>query len=244
MNRIQSAKLYAAGSILLPAAVVIIRPSLLWTHLLFLIWVAVAAAAWVRLDQQQHRQQLKRSLASMQQASIQTLNHHRHDWMNDLQVLYGYIRMNKPERAVASVERIRDKMMLESKISKLGCPALTAYLQSFRTLTQSIVLEVDIEDNLSMEELSADRDDAAEALIEVINAYRFSIKPSGGDPALLKLRLSRGSGELLVELEFTGELMNEAELIDKLEQRLRGTPLQAHSLQQHRHVLLKAPLCA
>ncbi|MCM3746703.1 Spo0B domain-containing protein [Paenibacillus pasadenensis] len=244
MNRIQSAKLYAAGSILLPAAVVIIRPSLLWANLLFLVWTAAAAVLWVHADRRQHRQQLKRSLATIQQASIQTLNHHRHDWMNDLQVLYGYIRMNKPDRALASVERIRDKMLMESKISKLGSPALTAYLQSFRTFSPSIVLDVEIEDNVSMEELDGDRDGAAEALIEVINAYRFSTKPGVGDPALLKLRLYRGSGALMVELEFDGELTDEAELIDKLEQRLHGTPLQADSLQQHRHVLLKAPLCA
>lgn len=111
--------------------------------------------------------------------------------MNDLQVLYGYIRMNKPDRALATVERIREQMLRESKISKLGCPALTAYLQSFRTLSQSIVLEVDIEDNLSLEELSEGCDGAGEAIIEVINAYRFSIKPGGGDPARLQLRLSR-----------------------------------------------------
>lgn len=47
-----------------------------------------------------------------------------------------------------------------------------------------------------------------------------------------------------MELEFAGELMDDAELVEKLEQRLRGTPLQADSLKQHRHVLLKAPLCA
>ncbi|MGN7453221.1 Spo0B domain-containing protein [Paenibacillus pasadenensis] len=244
MNRYHSAKLYAAGSVLLPAAAAAAWPSWLWTQLLFLLWTAAAAAVWIRLERKQHRLQLQKSLAAVQQASIQTLGHHRHDWMNDLQVLYGYIRMNKPDRALATVERIREQMLRESKISKLGCPALTAYLQSFRTLSQSIVLEVDIEDNLSLEELSEGCDGAGEAIIEVINAYRFSIKPGGGDPARLQLRLSRGSGELLVELEFAGELMDDAELVEKLEQRLRGTPLQADSLKQHRHVLLKAPLCA
>lgn len=243
MNRIRSAKLYAAGSVLLPAAGVVIRPFFLWTHILFLVWVITAAAFWIMTERKEQRERLRLNTLSLQQASIQTLNHHRHDWMNDLQVLYGYIRMGKLERAVASVERVRDKMAVESKISRLGIPALVSYLQSFRTHSHSLVLEVDVEDHLMLEELQLDREKIAEALIEVINAYRFGVKPGVGDPALLRIKLSRGTDELLVELEFSGELRDGDELVYKLEQRLHGTPLQAASLQQFRHVLLKASLC-
>ncbi|ASS66320.1 Spo0B domain-containing protein [Paenibacillus sp. RUD330] len=244
MNRIGSAKLYAAGSVLLPAAGVIIRPSFLWTHILFILWAVAAAAFWIVQERKEHEDRARRASALQQQASIRTLNHHRHDWMNDLQVLYGYIRIGKLERAAASVERIRDKMAVESRIAHLGIPSLVAYLQSFRTLSHNLVLEVDVEDNLTLEDLQLDRDRTADALIEVINAYRFGVKPGIGDPAVLVLKLSRAADELMVELEFAGELRDGDELVDKLEQRLRGTPLQAVSLKQFRHVLLKAPLCA
>lgn len=61
MNRYHSAKLYAAGSVLLPAAAAAAWPSWLWTQLLFLLWTAAAAAVWIRLERKQHRLQLQKA---------------------------------------------------------------------------------------------------------------------------------------------------------------------------------------
>ena len=66
-------------------------------------------------------------IRNVEQTAIQMLNHHRHDWMNELQILYGYIQLGKLDKTVGSVERIKDRMATESRISKLGIPSLVLF---------------------------------------------------------------------------------------------------------------------
>ncbi|AJY76071.1 Spo0B domain-containing protein [Paenibacillus beijingensis] len=244
MNRFGAAKLSAAVSVLLPAASVIIWPSLLWVHAVFVFWLAGASAVWIAADRKEGAGRLERAVQAVQKSAIHTLNHHRHDWMNELQVLYGYIRMGKPDKAVASVEKIRDKMAIESRISKLGVPSLVTFIQSFRTFSHSLQLDVDIDTGLQFEDLPLDRQAIADAIVDVVNAYRFQVKPGPGEPATLRLRIYCSDNSLQVELHYDGDIKDEDQLLQILKQRLLGTPLQAARLTQFHHVLLEAKLSA
>src|SRR5690606_23387294 len=113
--------------------------------------------------------------------------HHRHDWMNDLQVLYGYIRLQKQDKMLECMGKIREKMIVESNIAKLGNPALISFIQSFRTITNSLLLEVDIKGNILLDKMSTDSDKIADSLIQTINAYRFSAKHGQGEPSVLRM---------------------------------------------------------
>ncbi|MFD2880227.1 Spo0B domain-containing protein [Paenibacillus rhizoplanae] len=81
-------------------------------------------------NRRQYEEELRIQENTLQQAANRTLNHHRHDWMNDLQVLYGYIQLGKPDKSVQCVERIKERIALDSRIAKLGVPSLVFYLQS------------------------------------------------------------------------------------------------------------------
>lgn len=107
----------------LPVAWMVWKPSLA-AGAVTAIWAAAASvgAAWLVLRSEKRRQQA--IVRNMEHASIRMLNHHRHDWMNELQILYGYIQLGKLDKSVACVERIKERMALESKISKLGIPSL------------------------------------------------------------------------------------------------------------------------
>jgi hypothetical protein len=231
MNRYRLAKIYGAASVVLAAAAVWIWRTEWWTHLVFLIWVAAAALLWVLADRKERETGHERTLRTLQWTAIRTLNHHRHDWMNELQVLYGYIRMNKPDKSAECVEKIRQRMTEESRIAKLGVPSLILYAQSFRTTPGPIALHFELPDELNLAELPLDAEKAAAALIDVINVYRYGAKPGADEPARLTVRLNREESALKALLKFEGEFIQTKEAQDKIRRRLKRSPFRAERLE-------------
>ncbi|UVI28110.1 Spo0B domain-containing protein [Paenibacillus spongiae] len=232
MNRIRNLKHYAAASVLLPAAGVLVWRSELWLLAVFVGWVAAAAAIWIWCERQEQSNRTTRMAHAMQTAAIRTLNHHRHDWMNDLQVLYGYIRMGKTDKAVQCVEQIRERMATESKIAKLGVPSLVTYIQSFRTLTNSLLLDVDIEGELNLSELPLDGERVSNAIVDMINVYRFAVKPGLGEAAKLIVEFDLDEKRLYVTFLFDGEIGDMEEWHQKWKKQVKDTPLKPLEAQQ------------
>lgn len=225
MGRFTTAKHYAAASILLPGSAALIWPGKVWLTAIFLVWLVAAAAYWILEERKEHQERLSRTIQAMQSASIRTLNHHRHDWMNDLQVLFGYIRLGKLDKTIQYVERIRERMAAESAVAKLGEPSLVSFIQSFRTVTNSLSLVVEIEGDLHLNELSLDGEAVAETLIHTINAYRFAVKPDLGGLSVLRLTLSADEEALYAAFYYEGELTNEQQWSQKMSQQLEKAPL-------------------
>lgn len=243
MISLTSSKHYVAATAVVPAAALFIWPDIRLLSAGCLIWIAAAAIYWVRCERSEHRERITGTIRAMQASSVRTLNHHRHDWMNDLQVLYGYIRLGKLDKTVGYVEKIRERMNAESAIAKLGVPSLISYIQSFRTITNSLALEVEIEGSLNLQELAQNPESVAETIIHTINAYRMSVKPGTGEQSLLRLRLSSDEKSLYASFYYEGELMNEQQWHQKMNEQLRGAPLTPVT-EQHTftEVVLKAEL--
>jgi len=243
MNRYRMARIYGAASVALPAAAVWIWRTEWWAHLAFVVWVAAAALLWMLADRKERDIAHGRALRTVQWTAIRTLNHHRHDWMNDLQVLYGYIRMNKPDKSAECVEKIRQRMNEESRIAKLGVPSLILYAQSFGTTPGPIALRFELPDELNLAELPFDAEKAAAALIDVINVYRYGAKPGEDEPARLAVRLDREEARLTAELRFDGEFIQPKEAQEKIRRRLKRSPFRAERLEADlKDVLLVAEL--
>lgn len=138
-------------SVTLPLGLVYWHTSL-FTCLLLGVWTAAALALSLYYNRRHYEEELHIQEKTLQQAANRTLNHHRHDWMNDLQVLYGYIQLGKPDKSVQCVERIKERIALDSRISKLGIPSLVFYLHSFRTYSSTLELEVQIEEGLQLDD--------------------------------------------------------------------------------------------
>lgn len=242
MNRLRMTKLYAAASVILPAAAVLIWRSELWAVALLIAWFLLAALLWIWCERKEQAQRTARTIHALQTASIATLNHHRHDWMNDLQVLYGYIRMGKEDKMVTCVEQIRERMTTESKIAKLGIPSLVTYLQSFRTMTHAMELDVEIEGELSLAGLALDGELAGETIIEIINAYRLAVKPGAGEVAKLSVDFVLGDHSLVITFHCNGEWNDKNEWKQKCKRALKGSPLKAVEMEQPGNVMLEAKL--
>lgn len=148
----------------------------------------------------------KNLLESIQRTAISTLAHHRHDWMNDLQILYGYIQLGKYDKLTDCVERIKERVAAEGKISRLGIPSLVFFLQSFREVNSSIQLEVCVQENLHLDELLSvsDGEELSVAIMESIRAYQFTSRSTWGEILRLKLTLSQIGNEVMAIIERQG----------------------------------------
>ncbi|MHA6533564.1 Spo0B domain-containing protein [Paenibacillus sp. BAC0078] len=189
-------------SVLLPLGLVYWHTSL-FTCLLLGVWVAAVLAFSFVYNRRHFEEELRLQEKTLQQAANRTLNHHRHDWMNDLQVLYGYIQLGKPDKSLECVGRIKERIALDSRISKLGIPSLVFYLQSFRTYRSSLELEVQVEEGLQLEDkLSPETgDELTSVIMQTVRAYQYSGLAPQGDTRKLRLGFSQDGGDILISFE-------------------------------------------
>lgn len=160
-------------------------------------------AGYIIVEQRKAAEERKQLLESVQRMAAATLGHHRHDWMNELQILYGYIQLGKYDKLKDCVERIKERMAADSKISRLGIPSLVFYLYSFREMNGSIQLDVQIQEDLTLGEALApqDAEQFTEAIMETIRFYQYTGRSSWGELPKLRLELSRLGGEIVAVFE-------------------------------------------
>lgn len=176
--------------------------SLLFTIVLGL-WIAGVLVVGANAIYKGNEQEQRAMAQGIEQTAIKTLNHHRHDWMNDLQILYGYIQLNKIDKSKEYVERIKEKMTIESKISKLGVPPLIFYLQSFRTTGSNLILEVEIDENLSLSEIlnPQEGDELTTMIAQTVRAYQYGGLAAWGETRKLTLRFYQEEDDVIVRFE-------------------------------------------
>lgn len=206
---------------IIPAIIIILWPSNSIINLLALLWIALLGLLNVRAQQDQHQQQLANTIRSIHKQWINVMNHHRHDWMNDLQVLFGYIKLGKQEKVSEYVERIKVKMLAESSISKLEEPHLVSYLFGFRSVPSSFQLEIGFEYEHDRESIHIDEQQTGEFIIELLTAYRLYASKTG-EEQLLRLLFIRKENGLHIQIVYYGSLINEALWKEKIEQQLTG----------------------
>ncbi|XID93618.1 Spo0B domain-containing protein [Paenibacillaceae bacterium WGS1546] len=240
----------AAASLALPIAAIGYWPGSWWPIIAFISWtlaVCVFIGLWQR---RRHRTQCEKLLAHAQLSTIRTLSHHRHDWMNELQIVYGYLRLGKLDKAIAVVDRIRTRMDQESRISQLGDPELSAYLLSFRTICDTMRLEVEVEEGLQLDKLPAEGERLSRTIIALVNVIRFRAAVPFGGENVLTISLSREEEGLRVVMRYSGELAAAGSVTDELEKILDGVGQLAHGnepaepSQQARTMVIHFPLSA
>ncbi|PYI52258.1 Spo0B domain-containing protein [Paenibacillus flagellatus] len=136
---------------------------------------------------------------------VQTLNHIRHDWLNDIQVLYGYLKLKKYDKLHDYVDTIKEKMIRESAISKLGVPSLIVYLQSFRVRSRSVRLDVELEPAFQLTSLPVDAEAVSDTIIAVIETLlRHVAVPADGDVNRLRLAMSAEEDRVVIGFDYAG----------------------------------------
>ncbi|MFC5700493.1 Spo0B domain-containing protein [Cohnella faecalis] len=210
----------AAASLVVPITALLLWREAGWSLILFVVWTIAAAAAAVALERRHGREQTIRMREHSNRTLIRTLSHHRHDWLNELQLVYGYLRMSKSDKAVGVVERIRERMNHDSKVTHLGSPELIAYFLTFRTLCNTMRLDVEVEEGIYLDRLFPNSDKLPDVIIGLVNAFRRRAASAEVSANVLKVSFSKLEKErrLVIALGYEGELAS----IDSLESELNG----------------------
>ncbi len=137
---------------------------------------------------------------------IRLLNHYRHDWMNEIQVLFGYVKLKKYDKLESLMEKIRHKVQLESYISKLGAPNLIVYLLAYQTEVKEIALSIVMEQEIHLNELPADSNRIYAIVRSVMETFKENARQGMDGEHVLKLHFIQEEERLVMEFHYAGSV--------------------------------------
>ncbi|MFH5182245.1 Spo0B domain-containing protein [Paenibacillus sp. TAB 01] len=160
---------------------------------------------------------------------ISLFNHYRHDWMNEIQLLFGYIKLKKYDKLDGLMEKIRVKVQTESLVAKLGVPELVVYLFSFQTEAKNLLLDVHMEQEIHLNELFADAEGIGHMLIAVMELLKSQAVKHPDNEYRMTLRLGAENDALKADFRYEGRL--DSRWVDeKVQPLLRQCCVQTRSL--------------
>lgn len=112
---------------------------------------------------------------------IEVINHQRHDWLNHIQVLFGYLKLQKYDLCEEYIYRVIKEANRDTLIARLAHPSLVAYLLSFNALHKEVVLDVEIPAPFSLLE----RPDIGSCILRMVEIYRQHAQMNGEANTLL-----------------------------------------------------------
>ncbi|GGO05810.1 hypothetical protein GCM10010969_32560 [Saccharibacillus kuerlensis] len=170
---------------------------------LLAVWLAGVFLLMSGQERRRRKRELEELRQSLQQFFLDVLSHQRHDWMNELQVIFGYARMGKTERVGEIVERVSEDMHRESRIAKLGLPELVFYLMTIKGENREIALRVEVDEDLHYAGSLTLEEEAAlvRALRAGMAAYRYSGMAERSMEPALRIVFGEQGGEATLFIE-------------------------------------------
>lgn len=136
---------------------------------------------------------------------IRLLNHHRHDWMNELQVLFGYTRLKKFDILPDYMDKIRTAALHDSLLCKLGNPPLIVYLLERRTASGTCAVEVELERDIDLRKLAMEEGETYRLIRGVADLLQGHACPPQGEHSRLSIGFDEDEGGLLADFVYQGE---------------------------------------
>ncbi|WP_010098993.1 Spo0B domain-containing protein [Ornithinibacillus scapharcae] len=128
---------------------------------------------------------------------IQLLRLQRHDLMNDLQIVHGYLSMGKTEKVTKKVNEIIEAFNRERKLMNSNCPEFTLFLIQAKWLYNNIQITYDIHTEKSeLQAFDVSLTIIGNAILEAISTEEF---------AVVEVELLLKDNHTAVEVEFTLE---------------------------------------
>ena len=78
---------------------------------------------------------------------IELLSHARHDWMNRIQLIKGYLSMGNIEKVNEIIDQIIQMSTQESKLSNIQLPEFATLLLTYNWISPAFILNYEIEGN-------------------------------------------------------------------------------------------------
>jgi hypothetical protein len=194
---------------LVPLLLMIIFP-LDWEFRLLLgALVAAICAAMCRWTYRQtvrsFEEQRRRNRQEIEREFVRTMNHVRHNWMNELQILYGYIQLQKYDKLRPAVEKIIAKAQQESMVSRLGDTSLVAFLLHRRMRCGPLAFDVELEKEIDLRELPLAADQVGAFIRKATEAFHRHAKSGEAHENALHLHIGIRDDGLLLDFTYRGQ---------------------------------------
>lgn len=199
-----------------------------WGALAALIWVAVFYL-WKRMVMDKPQGQSQPAVHSQSlidkktESFLHTVSLHRHDLMNEIQLLSGYVQLQKYDRLRDFVEQMKNKAAQESVLFRLGAPQLVLYLYQLQADNRQLKVELEIEEDLKLDQCVTDADTLGAGIMELIQLFE-AYGVSKEEVNSLVLEMFKEEGELHIYITFEGEyeVRSLRERYEKMKHRVRS----------------------
>lgn len=175
---------------------------------------------------------------------IRLLNHYRHDWMNEIQVLFGYVKLKKYDKLEDLMEKIKDKIQRESYLAKLGVPELVIYLLAFQAEVKEIALRISMEQEIRVNELSVDTNRLLGLVAGIMEASKENARLFPYAEHALNVSFAQEADRLLLGFEYSGEMESArwSSLIERLRQKQETDEVWEHVESDHNQSAIRIAL--
>jgi stage 0 sporulation protein B (sporulation initiation phosphotransferase) len=145
---------------------------------------------------------------------LKTLRHARHDWMNDIQIVKGYLSLNNIDAAARAVDHIILKAVQESRLCNLGMPGMAELFITFNWSPHLFRLEYELDETIKASQ--ADDQKAHSFFTRLFALLEQHIKEFNEHE--LFVHLSEEHGCIRARMEWMGEVANRPLLLSKMKE--------------------------
>ncbi|ADH99976.1 sporulation initiation phosphotransferase B [Salisediminibacterium selenitireducens] len=146
--------------------------------------------------------------------TLQILSHARHDWLNHIQLIDGYLSLKQPDKAREVIKRVIAQSQNESEMMKLQAPAFAEKVLTFNWFHHAFSLSFEA----SVEDIWTDSDALLCACFDAFTSMMDRHSQSGADQDM-ELMI-QDSVDKQVTFHFQGVLLINDRFLKETEQFL------------------------
>jgi hypothetical protein len=156
---------------------------------------------------------------------LRAVSLHRHDLINDIQLLQGYAQLGKIDKVRECIDMMKNKAAQETVLFHLGIPRLVLFLYRFSAEQRHVSLELELEPELYLDKSIP----CAETFADLVIDWIETLQRYGGadEMPFLSLEMFKQDGILHVFLEYEGSY-DERSVRERYEQSARFIAGQWH----------------
>lgn len=145
---------------------------------------------------------------------IQLLRHYRHDWLNELQLIMGYVQMGKLDKAQEKIKQAVAHAEVDRKIQSIPMPKTALWITKFGWCYTNLELTYEIE---VKQTVNACDQSTVRHLEEAMDCILSGSMKTNLYHGTIRLQQKEQS-QLQIVLEITGEFQNLSKVKQQLEQ--------------------------
>lgn len=133
---------------------------------------------------------------------IQLYRLKRHDWMNDLQLMFAYIQLKKLDKLTECAENIKERLEQEGQWLSSGLPALEQSLLVFSSAHPEIPIQLEVQEGIRLEQANEQLSVCMPLIKTILQQCEHVIRDKEHEDSLaVEIHISKNSGKLIEAIE-------------------------------------------